>query len=190
MDKATFNEYLEKRYYEQLSYYDSSSKKNQKRYKNIQWVLIILSTLTTILAALPKTEGFDFKYLIVISAALVTILTSGLKTFQYQELWITYRSTMEQLKPEIYYYNFGVGDYGKPAADKECLFVTRIEQILSKEHTEWPAVKNLKDQQNQEQEGSQSASNADNNIEEKTPPPIKDEGSPIAPPDAIKLQNA
>ena len=69
-------------------------------------------------------------------------------------------------------------------------FVTRVEQILSKEHTEWPAVKNLKDQQNQEQEGSQSASNADNNIEEKTPSPTKDEGSPIAPPDAIKLQNA
>jgi len=69
---------------------------------------------------------------------------------------------MEQLKPEIYYYNFGVGDYGKPGADKECLFVTRVEQILSKEHTEWPAVKNLKDQQNQEQEGSQSASNGDN----------------------------
>ena len=74
MDKATFNEYLEKRYYEQLSYYDSSSKKNQKRYKNIQWVLIILSTLTTTLAALPKTELFDFKYLIVVSAALVIYL--------------------------------------------------------------------------------------------------------------------
>lgn len=188
MDKATFNEYLEKRYYEQLSYYDSSSKKNQRRYKNIQWVLIILSTLTTILAALPKTEGFDFKYLIVISAALVTILTSGLKTFQYQELWITYRSTMEQLKPEIYYYNFGVGDYGKPAADKECLFVTRIEQILSKEHTEWPAVKNLKDQ-TQEQGGSQSAANGDN-IEEKTPSPTKDEGSPIVAPADVTLSNA
>ena len=189
MDKATFNEYLEKRYYEQLSYYDSSSKKNQKRYKNIQWILIILSTVTTILAALPKTELFDFKYLIVISAALVTILTSGLKTFQYQELWITYRSTMEQLKPEIYYYNFGVGDYGKPGADKECLFVTRVEQILSKEHTEWPAVKNLKDQHNQEQEGSQSAAKGDN-IEEKTPSPIKDEGSPIVAPADITLSNA
>lgn len=188
MDKATFNEYLEKRYYEQLSYYDSSSKKNQKRYKNIQWILIILSTVTTILAALPKTELFDFKYLIVISAALVTILTSGLKTFQYQELWISYRSAMEQLKPEIYYYNFGVGDYGKPGTDKECLFVTRVEQILSKEHTEWPAVKNLKDQQTPEQDGSQSANEGNNKetISISTP----DKASPLAAPDAIRLQDA
>ena len=161
MDKATFNEYLEKRYYEQLKYYDSSSKKNQKRYKNIQWILIILSTVTTILAALPKTEHFDFKYLIVISAALVTILTSGLKTFQYQELWVNYRSTMEQLKPEIYYYNFGVGDYGKPDADKECIFVSRVEQILSKEHTEWPAVKKQKEQDSQQQQQSQVTANND-----------------------------
>lgn len=152
MDKVAFNEYLEKRYYDQLNFYSASSKKNQKRYKNFQWILIILSTVTTILAALPKTDYVDFKYFIVVSAALVTILTSGLKTFQYQELWVNYRSTIEQLKPEIYYYNFGVGDYGKPGVDKESLFVSRVEQILSKEHTEWPAVKKLRDQDNNQQE--------------------------------------
>src|SRR5450755_3890559 len=149
MDNVAFNEYLEKRYYDQLNYYSSSSKKNQKRYKNIQWILIILSTVTTILAALPKTDHFDFKYLVVVTAALVTILTSGLKTFQYQELWVNYRSTMEQLKPEIYYYNFGVGDYGKAGVDKESLFVSRVEQILNQEHVEWPAVKKLKEQDKQ-----------------------------------------
>ncbi|RNI40151.1 DUF4231 domain-containing protein [Hanamia caeni] len=161
MDKAAFNDYLEKRYYDQLKYYSSASKKNQKRYKNIQWILIILSTVTTILAALPGTDHFDFKYLIVVTAALVTILTSGLKTFQYQELWVSYRSTMEQLKPEIYYYNFGVGDYGKPGADKECIFVSRVEQILSKEHTEWPAVKKLKEQQSQQQQEDPGKANAE-----------------------------
>ena len=161
MDKAAFNDYLEKRYYDQLKYYSSASKKNQKRYKNIQWILIILSTVTTILAALPSTDHFDFKYLIVVTAALVTILTSGLKTFQYQELWVSYRSTMEQLKPEIYYYNFGVGDYGKSGADKECIFVSRVEQILSKEHTEWPAVKKLKDQESKQQQEDPGKVNAE-----------------------------
>lgn len=159
MDKAAFNDYLEKRYYDQLKYYSSSSKKNQKRYKNIQWILIILSTVTTILAALPRTDHFDFKYLIVVTAALVTILTSGLKTFQYQELWVNYRSFAEQLKPEIYYYNFSVGDYGKEGTDKESLFVSRVEQILSKEHTEWPAVKKTSDQNNPQQQQEQVNNN-------------------------------
>ena len=147
MDKAAFNEYLEKRYSDQLSYYSSASGKNKKKYKNFQWILIIFSTLTTILAALPSSIGnFDLKYVVVATAALVTILTAALKTFQYQELWVNYRSTIEQLKPEIHYYNFNVGEYGQSGVDKESLFVTRVEQILNKEHDVWPVAKKLKDQ--------------------------------------------
>lgn len=150
MDTATFNEYLEKRYYDQLKYYGSASAKNQKRYKNFQWILIILSTLTTILAALPRSGKFDMQYVVVVTAGLVAILTSGLKTFQYQELWVNYRSTIEQLKPEIYYYNFNVGDYGQAGVDKESLFVSRVEQILNKEHDAWPIFKKFQDQNNQQ----------------------------------------
>ena len=180
MDKTDFANYLEKRYYDQLNYYSSSAKKNQRRYKNIQWILIILSTITTILAALPRTDHFDFKYLIVVTAALVTILTSGLKTFQYQELWVNYRSTAEQLKPEIYYYNFNVGDYGKAGADKESLFVSRVEQILSKEHTEWPAVKKLSENpnpnsnQNQQPTGEPEVKDSETPADTAPPPPQED----------------
>ena len=143
MDAVAFKEYLDKRYYDQLSYYEKTSGKNQRKYKFFQWSLIILSTLTTILAAVPRSEKFDLQYVVVISAAIVTILTSALKTFQYQELWVSYRTTIEQLKPEIYYYHFSVGDYGQAGVDKESLFVTRVEGILSKEHDAWPVFKQL-----------------------------------------------
>lgn len=143
MDPKIFATYLEKRYQDQLNYYENASGKNQKKYKFFQWSLIILSTLTTILAALPKQEKFDLGYVIVFTSALVTILTSALKTFQYQELWVTYRSTIERLKPEIYYYTFNVGDYGQTGVDKETLFVTRVEGILGKEHEAWPIYKQL-----------------------------------------------
>ena len=142
MDASTFTDYLEKRYKDQLNYYEETSGQNQKKYKLYQWLLIILSTLTTILAALPS-DKFDLKYFIVVSAGLVTVLSSALKTFQYQELWVSYRSTIEQLKPELFYYNFNVGDYGQPGVDKETLFVTRIEGILSKERESWPIYKQL-----------------------------------------------
>jgi hypothetical protein len=151
MDTATFNDYLEKRYYDQLKFYESASAKNQKRYKRFQWTLIILSTLTTIMAAIPREE-FDLHYAVVATAALVTILTSALKTFQYQELWVNYRSTIEQLKPEIYYYNFNAGEYGQAGIDKEVLFITRVEQILNKEHDGWPVTKRVKEQSNPDQE--------------------------------------
>ncbi len=148
MGTIAFNEYLEKRYYDQLKFYHDASGKNQKRYKTFQWVLIILSTLTTILAALPKNENFDIQFVVVLSAASVAISTAGLKTFQYQELWVNYRSTIEQLKPEIYYNNFNVGDYGLPGIDKESTFVFRVEQILNKEHDGSPAAKKLQEQSN------------------------------------------
>jgi hypothetical protein len=146
MDTTAFNEYLEKRYFDQLSYYEKASGKNKKKYKNFQWILIIFSTLTTILAAIPTIGNFEMKYIVVATAAIVTILTAGLKTFQYQELWVNYRSTIEQLKPEIYYYKFNVGEYGREGVDKESTFVSRVEQILNKEHDVWPVSKKLRDQ--------------------------------------------
>jgi hypothetical protein len=146
MNTKDFEEYLENRYFDQLKYYEAASAKNQKKYKYFQWILIILSTLTTILAAIPPTAKFDLHYFVVASAAVVTILTAGLKTFQYQELWVNYRSTIEQLKPEIFYYKFTLGDYAGEGVDKESTFVSRVEQILNKEHDVWPVSKKIKDQ--------------------------------------------
>ena len=146
MDTKDFEDYLKNRYFDQLSYYESASGKNKKKYKNFQWILIIFSTLTTILAALPQTDKFPLQYIVVATAAIVAILTAGLKTFQYQELWVNYRSTIEQLKPEIYYYKFNVGEYSQEGVDKETLFVSRVEQILNKEHDVWPVAKKIKDQ--------------------------------------------
>ena len=113
-------------------------------------MLIILSTLTTILAAMPSFASINLKYVIVLSSGIVTILSKALKTFQYQELWLSYRKTIEQLKPEIYYYQLHVGDYGQPGVDRETLFVSRVEGILGKEHEAWPIFKQQEKSSGQE----------------------------------------
>jgi hypothetical protein len=147
MDKEAFNNYLEDRYRKQMDYYSKSSGKNQKKYKNFQWILIILSAIAPVLTAL-ITKWPQLQIAVVVITALVAILTTGLKTFQYQELWVNYRATYEQLKPEIHYYNFGVGPYGTAGVDKESLFVTRIETILDKEHQGWPPAKKIREDRN------------------------------------------
>lgn len=149
MDSETFKDYLENRYYDQLKYYSKSAGKNQKKYKNFQWILIILSALTPVLAALDN--NLQLQFLVVIVSAIVAILTTGLKTFQYQELWANYRATSEQLKPEIHYYNFNVGPYGASGTDKESLFISRVEAILDKEHQGWPPGKKIREDKNQEE---------------------------------------
>lgn len=161
MDKELFKEYLENRYKDQMAYYNKAAGKNQKKYKQFQWTLIILSAITPILAALiqrwPQLQLF-----VVVISAIVAVLTAGLKTFQYQELWINYRTTMEQLKPEYHYYSFGVGPYAEEGIDKEMLFVSRVETILDKEHVGWPQTK-------QQQNNGQSQST------EATKEEVKDE---------------
>ena len=144
MDKEAFNEYYEKRYRDQMDYYDRSSMKNQKKYRRFQWILIVLSAITPILAAI-DWEKFNLQIVVVVVSAIVAILTTSLKTFQYQELWVNYRATHEQLKPEIHYYNFNVGPYGAPGIDKEALFISRVETILDKEHQGWPPAKKIRE---------------------------------------------
>lgn len=153
MDKEAFEKYLKERYYDQMEYYDRKSGFYQKRYKKFQWILIILSAVTPVLAALDGNEifkyggmvyKFDLNIVVVIISAVVAILTSGLKTFQYQELWVSYRVTQELLKPEIYYYQFSINGY-ESIENKEAIFVKRIEAILDTEHKGWPASKKLEE---------------------------------------------
>ncbi|GGH17995.1 DUF4231 domain-containing protein [Mucilaginibacter phyllosphaerae] len=153
MDKKLFDQYVQERYLVQMDYYSNWAAKNQHKYNKFQWILIILSALTPVFAALGsfKTDilGIDIKstlnLMVIIVSVIVAILTTGLKTFNYQELWAGYRSTQELLKPEIYYYNFNVGPYGAAGVDKESLFVTRIEGILNGEHVNWPPAKKQTD---------------------------------------------
>lgn len=167
MDKATFDDYVKNRYEDQMKYYDSAAGKNQKRYRTFQWTLIILSAMTPVIAALNGSWANDGKehfitanhlqIILVTVSSIVAILTTGLKTFQYQDLWTTYRTTYEQLKPEIYYYEFGIGPYGKPGVDKESLFVEHVEAILNKEHVHWPpANRQSEESEKQKPEGTEN----------------------------------
>ena len=154
MDKIAFEKYLQERYVDQMNYYSNTAAKHQKKYKLFQWILIILSALTPVLAALSditwvsggNTHVIKLNILVVIVSSVVAILTTGLKTFNYQELWVNCRTTFEKLKPEIHYYDFSIGPYAR-AVDKQSLFVSRVEGILDSEHNQWPPA--LKLQENQ-----------------------------------------
>ena len=172
MEVNNFEDYFEKRYKGQLKYYGSASAKNKKKYNRFQWALIILSTVTTVFAALPPSINtflgpFEPHYVVIITAALVAILTSALYTFQYQELWANYRSTKELLNPEIYKYLFNIGDYqGKSEEEKKATFVMNVETILGNEHTNWSAIKKANASSNQSQHDE-----IQNKLKERIKPP-------------------
>ncbi len=133
MDQAQFDSYLKDRYEDQTQWYDSKSQSAKKVYRILQWSSIVLSALTPILILLQSEYG---NLLPVVCAVTVAIITSALKIFRYQELWIDYRTTCETLKKEIYLYQAGVDQYST-ADDKESLFVQRVESLISRENTLW-----------------------------------------------------
>jgi len=196
MDKAAFDDYVENRYQKQMEYYSKSSSKNQKKYKQFQWILIVLSAATPVLAALSgksiKFNGvlysLDLQILVIVVSAIVAILTTGLKTFGYQELWANYRSTYEKLKHEIYYYNFSVGPYSEKGINRESLFVTRVETILDAEHNQWPPAKKLQENPNKPEDKESSTSAPTNTESDDNSNGVAPSGIPTSQMEATKSQ--
>jgi hypothetical protein len=80
---------------------------------------------------------------------ILAIGTAGLKSFKFQENWLNYRTICETLKKERYYYDAGLSGY-KEAADREALFIERVESLISRENSLWLTVQ----QQNKEADGA------------------------------------
>lgn len=148
MDKAQFDRYLTDRYEDQINWYDKKSVWNQLWYKRLQWGLIILASITPILIAIDALSD-KVAWLAAIpltTATLVAIFTATIKTFNFQENWLNYRTTCETLRKEKFLYDAGVGAYAR-ATDKEALFVERVESLISRENTLWLA-NNTPDEEN------------------------------------------
>ena len=70
---------------------------------------------------------------------LITILEGLLHLNQYQQNWITYRSTCESLKHEKYVYLGHASPYAQ-VDDPRALLAERIESLVSQEHAKWASV--------------------------------------------------
>ena len=89
MDNATFEDYVQNRYEKQVEFYSEKATSNQHKYKRFQWILIILSAATPVLAALNEkpfkfnnhSYSIDLQIFVIVISAIVAILTTGFKNF-------------------------------------------------------------------------------------------------------------
>jgi len=68
-------------------------------------------------------------------AAVIVVLEGTQHLYQFQEHWITYRSTAEALKQERYVYLATAGPY--VGEDRHRQLAERIEGLISQEHAKW-----------------------------------------------------
>ena len=157
MDRTEFEKYLKERYQDQVDWYDRRAQAMKRSYDRVQKLVIVLAALTTIAAAVGTTVGTVgdvSKWVTVAISAFVTIFTALLNTFKYRETWLNYRGTFDALKREKSYYLAQVSGY-RSTADREGLFVQRVEAILTRESAEWQSIQRLKDQEDKPEPGNQ-----------------------------------
>ncbi len=140
MDKEAFDNYLKERYNDQMKWYASKARFSKGRYQTMQLLIIIFSVITPVLI------GFNyltFRYISIILTVLIAIFSGALKLYKYNENWMNYRTTRENLKKEKYYYDFKISEYSL-ANDPEGLFVKRVEGLISGENVYWVSTQETK----------------------------------------------
>jgi len=121
---------------DQIAWYDRKSLASQRAFKRIKTVEILAAAVIPFLAALKLpfigmvTGGLG---------VLITVLEGTLHLNQYQQNWITYRSTCESLKHEKYTYLGKASPYAN-VPNPHALLVERIESLVSQEHAKWASV--------------------------------------------------
>ncbi len=118
---------------DQIAWYDRKSLANQRAFKRLKVTEIVAAAL------IPFLAGFKFTYSTAITGVLgilVTLFEGLLHLNQYQQNWVTYRSTCESLKHEKYLYLAHAGPYAN-AQDAHALLAERVESLVSQEHAKW-----------------------------------------------------
>jgi hypothetical protein len=116
----------------QISWYDGKSAYNQRQFKLMKVGQIVVAALVPVLAAVAGAPRWTLGAL----GAIVLILEGLQQLFQYQQNWITYRSTCEALKHEKFLYMCDAGPYAHTRG-KDRLLAERVEGLVSQEHARW-----------------------------------------------------
>jgi Protein of unknown function (DUF4231) len=120
----------EARLEDQIAWYDAKSQHNQRWFKLLKVCQIITA------AAIPVAAGASAPASLVGGAGALIVVLEGLQQLQqYQQNWITYRSTCERLKHEKFLFAARAGPYA--SSEPEALLAERVESLVSQEHAAW-----------------------------------------------------
>jgi len=119
----------------QIKWYSQKSAWNQDCFKKLKVAEIIAA------AIIPFVAGISAPAWITGSLGVIVVILEGLQNlFQFQNNWISYRSTAEALKHEKYLWHAKAGHYFN-AENPDVLLAERIEALVSTENAKWTSDK-------------------------------------------------
>jgi hypothetical protein len=127
-------EYLKERLDDQMKWYDKKSQSNQKWFKRLRLLEIMSAALIPFLSGMGDKIIYS-QWLIGLLGVCIAVAAATTALFNFQENWIKYRTTSEQLKHEKYLYLTNSNPYNKK--ERLGLLVERVESLISKENSLW-----------------------------------------------------
>lgn len=115
---------------DQMEWYDNKSVTSQHAYKRLKLLEIAIAAVLPVVAAMRSPI-----WVIGGLAAAIVVLEGIQHLYQFQEHWVTYRSTAEALKHERYLFLAHAGPY--IGDDRLRQLAERLEGLISQEHAKW-----------------------------------------------------
>ncbi|MEE1061560.1 MAG: DUF4231 domain-containing protein [Ruminococcus sp.] len=147
------NDYIAKRYVQSVLWYSKKAQVNKMHFLGFSAVAIALPTFSTMITAITG----ELSTLVAVFSAITAILTAILTLFKFQQNWIQFRATSEELQTELSLLISEKGKYSKKEIEsqykdvdlsipdkmieaRENTFLIQIEKIMAKEKTQWESL--------------------------------------------------
>lgn len=124
---------------DQLAWYDQKASRNERMFKRLKKGTLVISVSIPLSAAFAARYPTQIAILTATLGATIALLEGLQQLNQYQQNWISYRSTAEALKHEKFLFLGGAGPYASASSPK-ILLAERVESLVSQEHAKWSAV--------------------------------------------------
>lgn len=135
----TEQDYIAKRIDDQIKWYSQKSQWNQKRYKRLKTIIIVLSVSIPFLTGMIGEDQSIAFWLKIIIGTCGVIIAAGegiLSLQKYQDNWTEYRIAAETLKREKLLFQTQSGPYRDQQASLQNL-VERVENFTENENKSW-----------------------------------------------------
>jgi hypothetical protein len=120
---------------DQVAWYDRKSASNQRAFKRLKVLQLVAAAMVPVVASVHA-----FVWITGGLGAMVVVVEGIQQLGQFQQNWMTYRSTCEALKHEKYLYLANAGPY-HASEDPQRVLAERIEGLVSQEHAKWTAAR-------------------------------------------------
>jgi hypothetical protein len=143
------NSYIEGRVEDQIKWFSKKSEINQKKFKRLSTISVILTALVPAITLLAGVNDLVTRIFLVAISSSVLILSTIMAINNPKELWIKYRISAEMLKSILHKYHTSSNEFDINDEEKKFrLLVEKCEDCISRDVEYWKGMQKVDNQVN------------------------------------------